>query len=496
MSLSAPLPLVTPENKPSPQDLLSYRRKQIARGIFATGLALGGVGLCYVATAYDFKDPLNAVVTTCAGTVFGGAFHLLPYRKRLNEEDVNKRDITSLGRVINFTKDKIINYSATFFIVTTQIYLNVPQSRWLHRLIYGGFNGILGLQIAAMADSFSHPKLKDDETGTLLLGDQPRKVEMLSGNTSLSRRGIEVAKAVIGIATLVLGELYPPATFASKLGMILLGNVSGTAFHEVVHAAKKYYEKKEAASAPESESPFIPVGATYSRPYKLLIYIEKVEQVAGRFFPGFILAFNTKATDFFAGFFYGMLRQIDWIRITKTPYNKLDELQKRAEPDPHRVLTKVMTVAKWIFAIGAVGGFLLYEIYNGIVNGPLVNVFALTTVGIALYSSYLLTRYMDRQKLPSNRLYNTLFFLTNYSLSPPLLYYAINQVLRIGSTSLEDYGPYKIILSCLAYASLSSSFGEEAGRRATDRNVAYPAEVSPLTMLFTVFLTEQLTTKS
>lgn len=496
MASLAAVPLVNSENKPTPQDFSSFRRKQIARGIIASGLAFGGIGLCYIAIAYDYKDPLNAVITTCAGTILGGAFHLLPYRERLNENDVKKRDITSLGRAIDFTKDKIINYSATFFIVVTQIYLNVPQSRWLYRLIYGGFNGILGLQIATMADSFFHLKLKDDETEPFDLEDQPKKIEMLTGNTPLTRRSIEVAKAVIGIAALIFGYLYPPATVAPKLGMILIGNVSGIAFHEVVHAAKKYYEKKESALEPESASPFIPVGATYSRPYKLLIYIEKVEQVAGLFLPGFILAFNTTATDFFTGFFYGMLRQIDWIRITKTPYNKLDDLQRRVEPDPHPVLTKVMTVAKWIFAIGAVGGFLGYGIYDGIANGPLVNVFALTTVGIVLYSSYLLTRYMDQQTLPSNRLYNTLFFLTNYSLSPPLLFYAITQVLLIGDIALKDYGVYKIILSCFAYASLSFSFGTEAGRRATDRNIPYPAEVGPLIMLYTAFLTQQLTTKS
>ncbi|MCP5505576.1 MAG: hypothetical protein H7A38_01675 [Chlamydiales bacterium] len=494
MANSALESLINQTKAPTQQDYNWYRNQQIAKGIFAAGLTVGGAGLCYIAIAYDNGDPLNAIITTCAGTILGGALHLIPYRETLNPENKDKKEFTRVGRALDFTKDKIINYSATFFIVATQIYINLPQPRWAHRFVYGSFNGILGLQVATMVDSFFYMKLKDDETEILDIGTTERKMEMLSGNDPLSRRSFEVIKAVVGIGALLLGHFYPPATVAPKLGMILLGNVTGVAFHEVVHAAKKYYEKKE-SGIPDDESPFLPAGTSYSLPHKILIYVEKTEQVVGLFLPGFTLAFNTSATDFFAGAFYGMKRQIDWIRITKTPFSKLEELQRRPEPDPYPTLSKIMTVAKWLFAIGAVGGFLGYGIYQGIADGPLVDVFALSTVAIVLYSSYFLARWMDHQKLPSSRLYNSLFFLTNYSLSPPLLFYAITQVLLIGDIALKDYGLYKIILSCFAYASLAYSFGTEAGRRATDKRISYPAEVGPLVMLYTAFLTQQLLTK-
>lgn len=487
-------PLINQTKAPTQQDYKQYRNQQIGKGIVAVGLTAGGAGLCYLAIAYDNGDPLNAIITTCAGTILGGALHLIPYRKTLNPENKDKKEFTRVGRALDFTKDKITHYSATFFIVATQVYLNFPQPRWAHRLVYSSFNGILGLQVATMVDSFFHMKLKDDETEILTMGTLERKMEMLSGNDPLSRRSFEVVKAVVGVGALLVGHFYPPATVAPKLGMILLGNVTGVAFHEVVHAAKKYYEKKDAA-VPDDESLYLPAGTSYSVPHRILIYIEKTEQVVGLFLPGFTLAFDTSVTDFLAGSFYGMKRQIDWIRITKTPLSKLEELQRRPEPDPHPTLSKIMTVAKWLFAIGAVGGFLGYGIYQGIAEGPIVNVYALSTVAIVLYSSYFLTRWMDHQRLPSNRLYNSLFFLTNYSLSPPLLFYAITQVLLIGDIALKDYGLYKIILSCVAYASLAYSFGTEAGRRATDRQISYPAEVGPLIMLYTAFLTQQLLTK-
>ncbi|MCP5503703.1 MAG: hypothetical protein H7A41_00975 [Chlamydiales bacterium] len=490
--LPAVRPLINSENAPSAEDYRRFRNQQIAKGVIAGGLAVATGAFTFVAIKWDYGLAYNSLITTAAGVVLGGAILLIPYRTKLNAREVTKLDLTLIGTIIDFTKDKIINYAATFFIVVTQIYLNVGQPKWATRLVYGGFNAILGIQLATIVDNLFHMKLKDDRSeGVDLEEEDPRKIEMLYGNAPGTRRSIEVVKVTIAIAAIILGYYYAPATVATKLGMILLGNSVGIAFHETIHGIKKHLEKKHQAAS-EIESPFVPPSATMPTSIKVLIVIEKTEQVFGLFFPGFAISFNTSATDFLSGMFYGMLRQFDWIRMTKTPLKDLDELKRVAPDEQYHRLNQVMTVVKWIFSIVVVGGFLIYGIEQGIAKGPHVDAYALSTVIGVLYGSYFLSRFMDRQTLPSNRLYNTLFFLTHYSLSPPLLFYAITQVLKIGDIALKDYGPYKIVLSCIAYASLAFSFGTEAGRRATDRAIPYPAQVNPLIMLYTAFLAQQL----
>ncbi|MCB1116124.1 MAG: hypothetical protein KDK71_06610 [Chlamydiia bacterium] len=469
---------------PTPDELAEYRQKKIPIGIFSGGLWIGGALLTVVPFCFDNTNAINALITTAAGAVIGGAIFATPARQRLNAEDGTVEELTFYGKVVEIVKDKIVNYSATFFIVLTQVYLNVPHPRWAERLVFGLLNATLGLQFAAVCDNIRHFQIKEDETEDL---SSTRTIHMLTGNRTSSRIGWEVVKGVAGVGGILLGHFVPTATVAPKVGMLVLGDAAGSLFHEGIYAIKKRLDKAEAS--PEESESFLQAGSNYSSAHTFLIYLEKIEQVLSLFLPGFIVAFDTRPTDFFAGAFYGLYRQIDWIRTTQTPTAKIDELQER-KIDGDQTCTKVMDVAKWAFAIFAVGGYLGYLLYQGIASAPHATAYAISTFAVVLYGSYLLSRAVDQQTLPSNRFFNNLFFFTCYSLVAPLLYIAIKQVLEIGDIALENYGPYETLLSCIAYGSLAFSFGTEAGRRVTRRNI--PAAISPLIMLFTNFLAEQL----
>ncbi len=442
---------------------------------FGLVFTLGAVTFLALSIFKDYGDSWNTFNGVSFGILGQMGAQTLPDRR-------NRRVERSLG----WEKDTLVKYAAIFFIGFTQVYLNVPRPRWFVRLTFGIFGALLGMQMATMVDTIAHWRLEDDKTqGIGYRGDPSDCIPVIMGNRPRSRRAWEVAKVIVAVAAIVIGFQVRGASIALKLGWILLGHSAGVVIHEIIHSLRKRLQRRyeEAQLAPQADI-FVPPTNNMPTNLKILIFLEKLEQILGILLPGFIVALNTSYTDAIAGTCMGMTRQIDWIRFTRTPAQAITELARR-ELSPPTYWRRALDIAKWAFAVIGVGGFLAYGIYDGITNGPVVNAYVLATFGIVLYSSYALTRYLDNQEIPSNRVVNNLFFYTNFSISAPILYIAITQVLQIGDYALDTYEVYNALISCLAWASLAWAFGTQAGHRATNRNVPYPATVDPLIILYT-----------
>jgi len=457
--------------EPSPRNEQESRinGRCVSMSLFGVVCVATTIGLITLSIMKDYGNSYNALITVGTGFAFQYAVQVTPFRN-----------------FINFEKNILTDYSAEFFLAFTQLYLNVPQPRWFVRTTFGMFNALLGAQIATKIDTIVHWKLRDDRSAESdVLIQDPRTIHMISGNHSPSRRVTEVAKVIIAIVGLILSSIYPSKmAVIRKLGWLLLGHSIGSGIHETIHSFRRHFEKQHE----EMQGLHDGLLTQEMRTPKTITYLrllEKVEQVVGVFLPGIIIAFNTSPTDCLSGVCMGMIRHIDWIRYTKTPVQELGELKKADIPQP--AYLKVVDVAKYLFAVG-VAAFVAVAM----VQGTAVDRWALATFAVMLYSSYAATRAIDHSEIPNNRLINTLFFYSHFSIAAPVLYIAINQVLKIGDIALKNSPVYKTVISCVAYASLALSLGTHAGARATNRNRTYPAEMNPLIVLFTYFFVQQL----
>ncbi|MCB1084883.1 MAG: hypothetical protein KDK60_02150 [Chlamydiia bacterium] len=468
---------------------ISYERRQRVMGTLGVVCTVGTITLVALSIIYDLGTAWNATLTIGSGLSLQMALNCIPYRRKYGEFEATKS-----GQFVNREKDLLVKYAATFFITLTQVYLNVPNPRWLTRLTFGLFNALLGMQLATKVDNILHWTLRNEKTSdSEFLIESNTKLNVLMGNQSASRRIIEGIKIVVGVAGIVLGHYLKWGKVPIRFGTLLLGHAGGTLFHETVHGIRLHMEKKFNQSEQEdsmylNESTQMPTGL------KVVIVLEKIEQVVGVIFPGMIIAFDHPAGDVFSGLTMGLSRQIDWIRYTETPYSELHELKNRNDYKPS-TLEKMMWVVKWTFAIG-VAGYIGFGIYQAAIAKTFVDAYALGTFITVLYSSYFLTRIADRSNLPGSHFLNTLFFYTNYSIAAPVVYIAVSQVMKIGDIALNKYALYKTVVACIGWSSLAWAFGTQAGQRATTKAVTFPAEVDPLILLYTVFFVQQLIGKA
>ena len=483
----------------------AFSQRQMLLGAAGTAAALGSIALLSTAILYDLGDSWNAVVTFGLGLTFQASLHFFPHKFTYNATEKNP-----FGRFVDWEHDKVVKYAATFFICFTQFYLNVGEPRWFVRLTYGMFNTVLGAQIVTKfatvlnlnymkgksrdADASLREVVVDEGIPIIQSHTLSKKIETLwgKGDSAGTQRWVfEAAKAALAAVGIFCGLYFSSATVALKFGLILGGHAVGSAIHEAIHDVKKRLIQRSNQSPILGEE-FDAPGDHQSTGEKIFTQLEKIEQIAGLLLPGTLVAFNIPATDVLSGVAMGMLSQIDWIRFTRTPVDQLPELKLTTKEDKTWMDT-AETVSKWAFAILVVGGFLGFGVVQGALDANYSTIAALSTLAVTLYGSYALTRFLDTRTIPNKTpLINTAFFFTNYSLAAPIIYIAVTQVLQIGDYALDTYALYAIAVSCLGWASLGFAFGTQAGARATERNVAYPAEIDPLIILYTFFFVQQL----
>ena len=500
----------------------------------ATVLGMGTVGLLALTILKDYGNAYNACITLGMGISFQSTLLFIPFR-----EDPETKQLTFYGKSLNFEKDKLVKYAAVYYICMTQLFINLKDTRKLQIGTYASFNFLLGALTVTLVDTILHWKLKDtripDPTqDTLPINVLEEEEAILPAirnlpayNTTIRvipinknrpgakqrenvlRVGFEIGKFVLAasiVGGLWAAKAYAPnsktAKFAAvplKFANIFLGHAIGGLTHEVIHGIHEYVKKKYPPQTQNQGAYGNPEVYTPT-PLKVMMTIEKTERVLGILLPGVIIAFYSyssgkifSAPDIFAGVFMGMLRQIDFIHFTQTPADRLN-LGNRQEP-MHKVAERISCVAKWSFAVFAVGGFLGYGIYQGIAQGQAINAYALGTVAALLYPSYFLAKWIGNRKIDQNShpFLNSLYFFTNYSIAAPIIYIAVTQVLKIGDIALDTYGIAKTLIACIGWGSLAWTFGVQAGSR---DNLSYPANVDPLIILFTAFFVKQLIGKA
>lgn len=437
----------------------------ISKTAFGVSSAVAAVGLLALSIIQDYGDSWNAVITMGGGLAAQFAFQALPSRS-----------------TIDFEKDLLTDYAAEFFLIITQIYLNVPQPRWVVRWVFGMFNALLGAQIATKVDTVLQWTPENDRTAeTDVLMEDPRTMHMITGNHALSRRTSEVVKLSFGVIAIGVCNAYPKyTTIPLQVAWLVTGHAIGCLFHETIHTIRRQKEKEFEATPHSLNDTVVPLSTRLPTSIKALRLIEQVEQVVGVVLPGFLISFAlydkkylTPVSILTTGITMGMIRHIDWLRDTKTRVDRLPEL-KRREDDSRPLYLRAADVAKYAITLGVIA-FLGVAMYQG----TAVDRWALGTFGVSLFGSYIGARYIDKYDLPSNPLINTLSFFIRHS-SAPMLYILINQVMKIGDIALNTYPTAYIVVSCVAYASLGIGLGTHAGERATSRKRQYPAETNTL----------------
>ena len=514
----APTKPSSPERSPQYRSSINW----VAIGKTAVPICLGlaTIGLLAVSIINRSGVVFNAWVTLALGITFQTTLQVIPFRK-------NDGQITLYGQTLNYEKNKIVQYSSTFFIAFTQLYLNLKHPNWFVRATYGTFNYILGMLVATKVDNIINWRLKDshipeplegqplitnenaiaapalDYSRTITIIPVDKKAMNAEAIEDFKRRGLEGVKFLV--AAVIVGSLlaarhfnpsekfHKASAFPMILSYIFLGHAIGGLFHEVVHAIHKRLRKEHQEGMqyigygnPEIHTP---------RSLQILIAIEKIERVCGILLPGFIIAFNTVPGALAAGALMGMMRQIDLIEFTQTHITQHHRLEREA-PRVFTTARKIWEYAKlgfaWTFAIVATGAWVGYNIYT-LGTAP-YNLYPLITFPIVLFPAYFIARKIDSQQIDENSppWLNFLFFVTHYSISACIVYIAASLTLDLNDVALKSYPTYATLVACMGIASIALAFAFQAALRATNRKVTFPAEIDPLIILFTYFFAQQL----
>ena len=414
-------------------------------------------------------SPLLAVGTVAARIFYGSPFLTLGTGFFLQWSVQLLAPESAVAR----EQDLLLKYASIYYITALEIFFNIASNPIITTSLLGSFNVLLGMQLATMTHATFHRKQEHDHFLTVdETGSSKEKISTLWGRSLKSRHLMDLAKVGLGLA----GVFYPGYPAARKLGLILLGHAGGCSLYECVHGVKVRLQLKDAQN---KKTDIVSVEEQMSPSYKAFIRLERIVYIAATLLVGPVLAFNRWPADLTAGICMGIMRQVQWIQYTQTPFKDLQSLRFRVA-HTH----KVATVAKWAFAL-LFEGFIAYAVTQSILNKDYKVIAPLGTVMTLLPTVYAFSRWIGKQQIPKGSLLNTIFFFTNFSIAPPVIYVAIKQVMKTGDLALQGYGPYKLALASMSYASLAYSFATLMGMRANGRNHPFPAEVDPLSILLT-----------
>jgi len=492
------------------------------------------IGFIALSIIQNYGTVINCLITFPAGLFFQTTLLAIPRR-------YTEGNITFYGKAIDFQKDKLLKYAAVFFIALTNLYLNLHHPMWLVLSVFGIFNFVYAMQIAAQVDNFIHSKLKDsripdrlEESVPLVnvssVETQPTELPTLSyektirlyppnkvelnaeadeDRARLKSEMIKLGFFLAAMTALLLTRKYlsdssnidlesagltpeivhQAFAFPLKYSYISIGKPLGGLFFEWIHTKTKNRQKENEVIVEQSEYGS-PVFYT-PKPVQQMMAIEKILWIVGILFTGSIIAANTVGTDILSGFLMGIVSQIAVIDFTQTHMTQHHRLKKKKE-ETQTLAMKIYEwscfIFQWVFAIGAVAWWVTYNLRT--LGLEAYNLYPVCTFPAVLFPAYFFGRYIDSKKIDekSSPFLNWLFFKAHYFISAPITYIAVDQTLPLNDVSLQSYPGYVAAVASIGVGSLALNFGLESARQATKRDVTYPAEISSLIILFSFFL--------
>jgi len=454
---------------------LSGRYAVAASSIFSTAAA---VGLLACVALGNFGKEFNA--TAGVGFGFFSFFSLVILMPK------------SIG---NAVKDRLLQFAPFAYFYVTNTDLNIPvHKHFFSHLTAGILLTLLGSQLSAQLHNITNWGIEDDFASQedaqieLLTPAQIRHIPIQNdhripvftsqkvtfGDIELKAAHVRciqlLFQGILGVGVLVAGYTTSAAiTLAAvKTGTLILGSAVGGLLHEGIRSGTRYYER---------EGPPSP-GLSFFR------LVGKAEMVAGALLVG-LVGMNKTYITFLAACCFGIKRQIEWIRFTRTPVTKLTELRFR-DSDHMRSTCKLACLA----ALAAIWlGFYGWQM----AVGPTSEQVALSTYTWMAFLWGAAASLIDRKYdilNGENRLLNTFFFYLRFSIAPPIYFIGITQVMQIGSEALIGYAFLQNVLACIAWADLGSAFGSLAATMITKRNTKYPANLNSLFAIYVYYFSQ------
>ena len=399
------------------------------------------------------------------------------------------------SKVGTAVKDRLLQFAPFAYLYVTNTDINIPiHERLTSHLTAGILMSLLGSQLSGQLHNIDNWGIEDDFASQedaqvqlltpVQVRDTPiqrdhripvftsQKVTVGGGEIKAAHlRCIQLFfQGLLGAGVMIAGFTTSAAfTLASiKIGTLILGSAVGGLLHEGIRAATRYYERKD----PNSTC------------LRFLRLVGKAEMVAGALFVGFVGMDKTYIT-FLAACCFGVKRQIEWIRFTRTPVAQLKELRIRDSDHMRSKCNLVCLLALAVIWIGFYGWQMDV--------GPTSEQAALSTYTWMAFLSGAAASLIDRKYDILNgdsRLLNTFFFHLRYSTAPPMYFIGITQVMRIGSEALTGYAFLQNALACIAWADLGRAFGSHAATMITNRDVKYPANLNSLFAVYVYYFSQ------
>lgn len=366
------------------------------------------------------------------------------------------------------TKSFISDYATPIFLILSQVYDNLAIEAQLacQKELFGFFNFYGGVAVAAFIHSVVTRKLGEGADVALLDQTERNQEKLKMAYGSAATRALAGGGLLLlGVLGALAGALIPEAKLSRDFGMSLAGNGVARLLSEL------WWRKALSNYAKSSHSC---IASQYT-------VINRIVLVAFHALPGAFIVAASNAAKLqnpalsstlyaFTGAFIGWNEHLRQIRFSEVPKEQLFEIPSQKETILPK---KPFGWAKWVIGVPGVLTFAGLTIggYNPIKNqwqrvDPFV-VSAIATFSIALYASYFFSEWARTRfsKERNNKLVNSVYYSTHYSIGVPLVFIYVMEKLLINDEAIDLDGPFAGVLTTLAYGSLGIALGKEASSR-------------------------------
>lgn len=444
-----------------PSELLHWDIQNTAwKSVSLCSFAIGGAALA--GSIYWENQTSRTLLALLSGMAFQNTIQTALLRKLANKE-----------------KSFFGDYFTAVYLITSQVYLNTSPSPVVKEAMLTSLVVLGGVPLSAMLHTLGFKRLtegRDPDPQASYSAPEP-PLKGIFHSSSAKRFTFSSLEVAFGSAAIVAGVAVKELSLFRDFGIIMASDGVGQIGAEILYrkiVGPNRFNKHGGMYLKEPASP----STTKAKAYKLAT---KILMPLAHTLPGVLIVgagsvqknYYPLAASLYAlyGVFTGIKSQLEKARFYGMGKYELHELDpaKKGRRKCHEYAFLGFKYAVAVAALAYIGvGIAGFDLQTGQIDQfSDADVAALSTLGVCLYGSFVLTkiarRIFDRAK--DSRILNELYFHTCYSIGPPTLALYLLEKMKIGDESLNTYPIVGVVASCIAYASLGTGIGQEAGVR-------------------------------